>query len=262
MDKPLQKTEVKKCLDRWSFSTIYDFVQAFNNTYSYSSLVSDLDYILAYEIEMLIKGVSISNIKELANYISESDYVYKDIRSVRLLDKYSDNLNYYYYEEYEVICEYHNGADITEDIPLKVLLRDGYVYKVQDAGEIEHQTVQVIKHLEPELREITAPVLIPEQVDSHGDIYSHEVVHKACRDFTDRCNNPNVQHTTDNVSTDTMEFVECYITKCDMQIGDKIIKEGTWMATAKIHDLDLWEAVKQEQFTGFSVHAGALVETL
>lgn len=105
-------------------------------------------------------------------------------------------------------------------------------------------------------KEITAPVLVPEQVDYDGHIYSEEEVLKACRNYTDNCNKMSLQHKFP-LGDDTVEFVEHYVTPADMTIGEELVKKGTWLATMRIKDDNLWKAVEDKQFTGFSIQATA-----
>ena len=121
----------------------------------------------------------------------------------------------------------------------------------------------VIKNAQEEERLFTAVVLRPEVVDSHGDIYSYDVVKQAAHDFSRLLGvaGANVQHMID-VDKGQMEFVESFIAPIDMsyEMGD--VKKGDWVMTAKIHDDTLWEMCKDGTFTGFSVGCSSLVEML
>ena len=112
-----------------------------------------------------------------------------------------------------------------------------------------------------ERREITAPVLLPEEVDAHEEIYSETEVLKACRNFYIVCMKTNLQHMY-QMTDDAAEFIESYITPADMIIDGVKIKKGTWMATMKIHNDSLWKAVKEGEFTGFSIGCMAKTEYL
>ena len=112
-----------------------------------------------------------------------------------------------------------------------------------------------------EKQEITAPVLLPEQTDAHGDIYSIEEVEKACRNFNENCMQTNLQHIY-QMSEDTTEVIESWVTKSDQVIDDVTIPKGTWMMTMKIKSPALWKAVKDGEFTGFSIGAHCKAEKL
>lgn len=111
----------------------------------------------------------------------------------------------------------------------------------------------------PSKHEITAPVLVPDEVDYDEHTYNEEEVYKACRNYTENCNRASIQHCID-ISKDTAYFVEHYITPADMVIsnpeGEDIqVKKGTWMATMKINSEPLWQEVENKSLTGFSIQA-------
>jgi hypothetical protein len=112
-----------------------------------------------------------------------------------------------------------------------------------------------------ERREITAPVLVPEVVDAHGEIYSEEEVLKACRNFNAVCMKTNLQHMY-QMEDDAAKFIESYVTPADMNVEGVIIKKGSWVATMKVKNDSLWQAVKEGEFTGFSIGCMAQTEYL
>lgn len=99
-----------------------------------------------------------------------------------------------------------------------------------------------------ELREVTGIVLVPDEVDLHGDIYSEEEVHKAMISFNTLCRNTKLQH---SVEADA-QVIESWQTKSDDIIGGKLVKKGTWLMTMKLPE-DEWGMVKNGLFTGFSI---------
>jgi len=56
---------------------------------------------------------------------------------------------------------------------------------------------------------------------------------------------------------DLTDIVESYIAPVDFQMGDEIVRAGTWIVGMKIYDKDLWKETKKS-VTGFS--AGGLAE--
>jgi hypothetical protein len=110
--------------------------------------------------------------------------------------------------------------------------------------------------IDQERMEITAPVLVPDEVDYHGDIYDAEAVYKACRNYQANCRKAYLQHSFE-IGPETSEFVEHYVTPADMTIattkGDVLVKKGTWLATMKFKNPKLWQSVKQGKYTGFSI---------
>jgi hypothetical protein len=115
--------------------------------------------------------------------------------------------------------------------------------------------MKIVKSLDLEKQEFIAPVLVPDEVDYHDHIYSEEEVYKACRNYRKNCNRANLQHAKD-LSTDKAYFVEHYIAPTDMDFDNGMtVKKGTWMATMKFKDADLWQDVKDQKFRGFSISA-------
>ncbi len=118
---------------------------------------------------------------------------------------------------------------------------------------------QLIFKARKERREITAPILIPGIVDAHGHLYGEEEVLKACRNFNEKCMKANLQHEF-QMDDSAAKFIESYVTPNDMIIeGVKILK-GTWLGTLKIYNDALWDAVKNGEFTGFSIGCMSNVE--
>lgn len=115
-------------------------------------------------------------------------------------------------------------------------------------------------------QELTAPILIPDVVDYHGDTYSEEEVLKACRNFEDNCKKANLQH-MHQLDNDQARWIESYVT-----IGETVIKsadqsenvnipEGTWMGTMAVND-SIWKATLEGKFTGFSIQCKAHKEEI
>lgn len=127
--------------------------------------------------------------------------------------------------------------------------------------EIVTRTCDIAKSVDEDERLFTAVVLRPEVVDSHGDIYSHDVVKQACHDYVSYCMNTNLQHQFDLVKSD-MRIVESFIAPCDMKIGEGDVIKGDWVMTAKIENEDLWKSCLSGNFTGFSVGCSSLLEEL
>lgn len=114
-----------------------------------------------------------------------------------------------------------------------------------------------------EKRQITAPILVPDVVDLHGDTYNVEETELACRSFNKCCKKSNLQHAV-QLSNDAAEWLESYITIGTTILkgvdGDDIeIKPGTWMGTMHVKHDELWEEVKKGTFTGFSIGCKANV---
>ena len=128
----------------------------------------------------------------------------------------------------------------------------------------ETKSVPVVKSLNEDQKLATFVVLEPQDddgmtTDGHGDWYSAEEVEKACHNFNRFCRKANLLHL---VETDSFEFVESYITKAAMVLGDQYIKEGTWLATCYFKDEDLWSAVLDGTFNGLSIQGYASTQPI
>lgn len=119
--------------------------------------------------------------------------------------------------------------------------------------------VPVFKQAQEELKQATFLVLSPDEVDLHGDIYDAVEVRKACHNFNIHCRKANLLHLFD---TDSFSIVESYISPVDMQMGETIIKAGSWLAVLQFNDDSIWEGVKNGDYTGVSIGGVAQAELL
>ncbi len=123
--------------------------------------------------------------------------------------------------------------------------------------------IPIIKQANEELKQATFLVLSPDEVDLHGDVYDANEVRKACHNFNTYCRKANLLHLFD---TDTFSVVESYIAPVGMQMGDTIIKAGSWLAVIQVSESEdgvtLWEGIKAGEYTGVSIGATANVEDL
>lgn len=120
-------------------------------------------------------------------------------------------------------------------------------------------SVQVVKATNEELKQATYIVLVPDEVDLHGDTISEIEVRKACFNFNKHCNKANLFHLA---ATDSFEFAESYIAPTDFVLGDKFVKKGTWLATIQANNDDVWDAIKSGEIQGLSIGALATTEKL
>ena len=119
--------------------------------------------------------------------------------------------------------------------------------------------IQIAKATNEKLKQATFVVLVPDETDLHGDIISEEEVRKACFNFNKFCGQANLFHLA---KTDTFEFCESYIAPVDIQLGDTLVKKGTWLATIQSLDDSLWELIEAGEINGLSIGALASVESL
>lgn len=119
--------------------------------------------------------------------------------------------------------------------------------------------VPVFKQAQEELKQATFLVLSPDEVDLHGDIYDAVEVRKACHNFNIHCRKANLLHLFD---TDAFSIVESYISPVEMQMGETIIKAGSWLTVLQFNDDSIWEGVKNGSYTGVSIGGVAQAELL
>lgn len=101
-------------------------------------------------------------------------------------------------------------------------------------------------------------------VDAHGDIYSADVVKQAAHDFARFVlsnGGANIQHQVD-VDKSTIEFVESFVAPIDMPYENGDVLKGDWVATAKIHNDEVWDMCKSGEFKSFSIGCSSMVEHL
>jgi hypothetical protein len=123
----------------------------------------------------------------------------------------------------------------------------------------EFVQVPVVKSTNDELKQATYIVLVPNEVDLHGDVISEDEVRKACHNFNKYSMQANLFHL---VETTTFEFAESYVAPTDFFLNDKFVKKGTWLATVQCLDDGLWDLIKSGEITGLSIGATALVQEL
>ncbi len=107
----------------------------------------------------------------------------------------------------------------------------------------------IVKSLQEDQRLATFVVLIPEEYDLHGHIYSAEEVQAACYDFNTKSGRANLLH---KAETDAFTFQESYVLPCDIELDGKPIKKGTWVATIKATP-EIWPFIKSGELNGLSI---------
>lgn len=119
--------------------------------------------------------------------------------------------------------------------------------------------VPIFKQSQEELKQATFLVLSPDEVDLHGDIYDATEVRKACHNFNTHCRKANLLHLFD---TESFSIVESYIAPVEMQMGETVIKAGSWLSVLQFNDYEIWEGVKSGDYSGVSIGGVAQAESL
>ena len=123
-----------------------------------------------------------------------------------------------------------------------------------------YATKGMLLKADDEQRLVVSVAMVPELVDTHGDIADAEVIENAAHSFLATGGTANVQHTTDRF--DGLHIVESYIVRKNTSINGIRVKAGTWVVAMKVESDFLWQLVKDGAFKGFSIEGFAEVEEL
>lgn len=107
-----------------------------------------------------------------------------------------------------------------------------------------------------EKRVVFGVVLVPEEEDGQGDIYSHEEVELACHRYMLFSQRHNIQHSQ---PAPQVETVESYIVKQKEIWPDQEVSPGSWVLGVFVGDDGIWKAIKEGRLTGFSIEGGSNV---
>lgn len=138
----------------------------------------------------------------------------------------------------------------------------------KDGDDKTYGSIQVAKAVNEELRLATFVVLEPQDDDGmtsdlHLDWYSAETIEKSCLNFNRFCSKANILHMVD---TNGYDFVESYITRGDVVIGERLVKSGSWIATIYVQDEPqyewIWQGIKDGTFNGLSVQCMATTQNI
>lgn len=109
---------------------------------------------------------------------------------------------------------------------------------------------------------VTGVVLIPDQVDAHGDIMSADVIEEAAHNFLAEYNTKTTMGLMHKDMNPPIDLVESYIAPMEMVLGTQVVKQGSWVITARVNDKTIWQKVKDGKLTGFSIGGKAKVQPL
>lgn len=98
---------------------------------------------------------------------------------------------------------------------------------------------------------VTGIVYEPMTEDTQGNFMTAEEITKAAHWFAKNGNQVDIQHCF--VKAEGADVVESYVSMCDMDINDNIIKKGTWLMTVEVTNDDIWNAIEKGEITGFSM---------
>ncbi len=130
----------------------------------------------------------------------------------------------------------------------------------QSEAAIRKGLVPISKQDEDEERFVFGEVLVPEEVDAHGDIYSIKEVRFAAHFFMEKFGNTGLMH--EQFINDDAVIIETYVAPVGMTIEGRKIKKGTWLVGMRIHSESLFDDIKAGRLTGFSIGGIATVQEL
>lgn len=132
--------------------------------------------------------------------------------------------------------------------------------KSLDGDETAYRIEVPVLKFDAEQRLVTGIVLEPNEVDAQGDTISPDVIEKAAHDFLaeyNRRNRMGVQHSMfGDVGVD---LAASWVTHEDTSINGEAVKKGSWLMTVKVLSDSIWQRIKKNEITGFSIGAIATV---
>lgn len=128
----------------------------------------------------------------------------------------------------------------------------------KDGDDATYGKIQVAKAMDTELMQVTYVAMKP-GVDLHGDLVELEDIRLAKESFNKSMMRANMFHM---VMTDSFDIIESFLAPTEMVLNKNLVEKGEWLVTLQIHDPDLWDMIKNDEITGVSIGATAIVETL
>lgn len=89
----------------------------------------------------------------------------------------------------------------------------------------------------------------PGSVDLQGDVLTESEIRKACHSFMMTSQRIGHEHN----GPANADIIESYIAPVNFECGGQLVKKGSWVMAAKIHDPVLWHGVKKGEINGFSI---------
>ncbi|MFS2246122.1 XkdF-like putative serine protease domain-containing protein [Bacillus sp. A31] len=109
--------------------------------------------------------------------------------------------------------------------------------------------IKVIAKADDAQRLVYGIVYEPNVADAHGDYMTPEEIEKAAHGFLKDAREIDKQH---DFQGGVGEVVESYIAPSDFEMGDEVIKKGSWVLVTKASD-EIWEQIQKGEITGYSM---------
>lgn len=111
------------------------------------------------------------------------------------------------------------------------------------------QMQSVFKALDDEKHLVYGVVLEPDSFDLHEDVVSFDTIEKTAHTYLVDARVIGEQH----VFKAKAEVVESFLAPVDYMMGEQKVLKGSWVMVVKVHDDELWQAIKNGEYTGFSI---------
>jgi len=143
-------------------------------------------------------------------------------------------------------------------------LTDGVQAVVGRLAAEKSMSVRIVKadDAPSEERYVFGVILVPEEPDAQGDIYSGEEVRKAAHSFMEHYGGDTFKAMHDGEPVDGVVVLETYLSKVEETYGGETFPVGTWFLAVRVANDDIWAAIQSGAFTGFSMGGTALREPL
>lgn len=112
-------------------------------------------------------------------------------------------------------------------------------------------TVSIFKVKEEE-QIVGGIVYEPKKEDSQGDYSTEEEIRQACYYYMEHARKFKLQHEGAPISS-KINILENYIAPQNLDIAGEKVSKGSWILIIRIRDAALWDLVKKEKVTGFSM---------
>lgn len=89
----------------------------------------------------------------------------------------------------------------------------------------------------------------PDSEDTYGDFMTEDEIEKTAHEFLEHYRNIDTEH---NLLAGAGVVVESYVAPVNLNIGDNVIKAGSWVLVTRASE-DIWEAWKDGEITGYSM---------
>ncbi|MFP7452700.1 XkdF-like putative serine protease domain-containing protein [Bacillus altitudinis] len=109
--------------------------------------------------------------------------------------------------------------------------------------------IKVIAKADDVQRLVYGIVYEPNVADAHGDYMTPAEIEKAAHGFLKDAREIDKQH---DFQGGVGEVVESYIAPSDFEMGDEVIKKGSWVLVTKASD-EIWEQIQKGEITGYSM---------